>query len=337
MRIFISSTCYDLIDVRAELENELRQCGLDPVLSDIQTSDFINPGNLNSIQTCLSNVRSADLFVLILNQRYGAILKDFGNVSATHLEYKEAVSREKPILVYIRDRLDADYTTWKTNKKNKKLSFEDLKLPWAKDVELLEFLDEYRNLVPEGRNWVWPFRNSVDLKNRVCADLSAYSGEASVRNLAKNRMLPHLDLKISSFDNSIRRTANVKGIITNFGTAPALDVKVAVPYSKHTKYSKDLGAIAQSQGMQFSLQFRLHDLEEEEGWPEEEHFGVELSYRTLEGHALEDRYSVTQVEYPTEEGECEYSPTRHYIGKFYFNKSGEQKELIKGREMSIWP
>jgi hypothetical protein len=44
--VFISSTCYDLIDLRAELEAMLRDLGLHPVLSDRPTSEFDTSGSL---------------------------------------------------------------------------------------------------------------------------------------------------------------------------------------------------------------------------------------------------------------------------------------------------
>lgn len=323
MTIFISSTCYDLIDVRAELENELRQCGLDPVLSDRPTSDFNTPGTLDSIETCLSNVRSADALVLILNQRYGAVLEDFGKISATHLEYEEAVKIDKPIFVYVRDRLEADYTNWK---KDKSKGIEDLS--WAKDLELLNFFEDYKTLRPGRRNWYWTFRNSVELKNRVCMDLAAYSDEASVRNLAKNRMLPHLDLRISSCDVN-RPTGNLQGTVMNVGTSSALDAELQIPHSGRGKCTTDLNAIAQNQEAQFSLNFRLSDLDEEDGY-EPHKFLVELKYKTLEGYTLADRYSVTYGEYPCEEGEYEWLTTKCYMGKNYFTKFGERRELLIG-------
>jgi hypothetical protein len=34
MRVFVCSTCFDLIDLRAELEHFFREAGMEPVLSD---------------------------------------------------------------------------------------------------------------------------------------------------------------------------------------------------------------------------------------------------------------------------------------------------------------
>ena len=40
MRVFVSSTVYDLVDIRGELEQLLRELGISPVMSDHKLSDF---------------------------------------------------------------------------------------------------------------------------------------------------------------------------------------------------------------------------------------------------------------------------------------------------------
>src|SRR5262245_34129829 len=109
MKVFVSSTCYDLIDLRAELLEDLRDLGVEPYLSDLKESDFETPGDHvgNSIETCLVNLRACDVVVFVLSQRYGPFLKrGYGDLSATHVEYREARNHKKRILFYIRDRAD---------------------------------------------------------------------------------------------------------------------------------------------------------------------------------------------------------------------------------------
>src|SRR4051812_7537858 len=118
MRVFISSTAYDLIDIRAELFEYFKSLGIIPILSDNSLSDFTIEHNINSIETCLANVDRADEVVVILDKRYGPSLKSAGydDVSATHLEFRRAIERRKPIHFFVRDRLEADFSIWKKNK-----------------------------------------------------------------------------------------------------------------------------------------------------------------------------------------------------------------------------
>lgn len=68
MKVFVSSTCYDLIDLRLELAEEHRATGCRPMLSDERASDFEVSGAAgeNSIQTRLNNVRQSDAVVVVL-------------------------------------------------------------------------------------------------------------------------------------------------------------------------------------------------------------------------------------------------------------------------------
>lgn len=129
MRVFVSSTCYDLIDLRAELEAHLRDLGLQPLLSDSLTSGFEVVPTADSIETCLANVRASDAFVCVLSQRYGPSLKGagFDDVSATHLEWLEARKAGKHIHLYARDRLLGDHAVWKKNRDSQ------VNLAWVKD------------------------------------------------------------------------------------------------------------------------------------------------------------------------------------------------------------
>lgn len=145
MRVFVSSTVYDLLDIRAELDQLLRDLGVSPVMSDEKLSEFNVPFDANSIEACLLNIESCDAVIFVLDKRYGPTLgkHGFDDVSATHLEYRHAKRHSKPIFFYVRDRLEADYIIRKKNKEA-----DELQLSWisAQDHRLLEFLEEHRAL-----------------------------------------------------------------------------------------------------------------------------------------------------------------------------------------------
>ncbi len=112
--VFVSSTCYDLMDLRAEVEACLRDLGLIPVMSDRPTSEFEVGGYQGSITTCIENVKKCPTFVCVLSHRYGPSLgkAGFDNISATHLEYRAAIESKRRILFYARDRLLAEHQLW---------------------------------------------------------------------------------------------------------------------------------------------------------------------------------------------------------------------------------
>ena len=68
--VFISSTCYDLSQVRKDLEDGIREMGHEPMLSE--TKEFPVVPSLTSAENCINAVRNyADIFVLIIGNRYG--------------------------------------------------------------------------------------------------------------------------------------------------------------------------------------------------------------------------------------------------------------------------
>jgi len=199
-RVFVSSTCYDLIDLRAEVEAALKEMGLTPSMSDRLSSEFAISLDANSIESCLVNVRSCDLFLIILSQRYGPSLAKAGyaNTSATHLEYREAKRAGKPIYMYVRDRLEADFQVWKKNRDTKP------RLSWIKDGDegIFQLLDEHRQLQAEATttNWYWAFQDSLQLKDRLRIDLAKPAGEARVQSLVADGRIALLLPKISALN-----------------------------------------------------------------------------------------------------------------------------------------
>ena len=81
--VFVSSTCYDLNQVRADLKQFLEGLGLGPLLSESPAFP-INPES-QTVENCLNAVKGrADIFVLIVGARYGSI--DVSGKSITNLE-----------------------------------------------------------------------------------------------------------------------------------------------------------------------------------------------------------------------------------------------------------
>jgi hypothetical protein len=188
-KVFISSPVYDLIDARYEAKDLFRQMGMIPVLSDSSDEGFEISPKLDSIENCLENVRTSQHYVLLLSQRYGPKLgsSGFEDVSATHLEYREAIRNKKDIYIYVRDRLMADYHIWKKNSKAK-----DIRLPWVqqKDMEILNFIQELSSLEKSGRpNWYQTFTSSLDLKELIRKDFKQRAGKQNLlRHIAEDKI-----------------------------------------------------------------------------------------------------------------------------------------------------
>ncbi len=110
MKIYISSTHQDLIDHRAAVDRTLRRMGHDVIGMEQYVAEGSKP-----LARCLADVRSADLYVVIVAWRYGYVPPDQAGgttFSITYLEYKEAVNAGKPVLSFL---LDPD-SPWPPNR-----------------------------------------------------------------------------------------------------------------------------------------------------------------------------------------------------------------------------
>lgn len=315
---FVSSTCYDLIDLRAEVSDELAKMGIAPLFSDQPDSEFAAAVDVNSIESCLANVRRSDLFLIVLSQRYGPSLAKAGydDISATHLEYREARSAGKKIYMYVRDRLEADYTVWKRNLEKG----HPPRLAWVaeKDCRIFSLLEEHRRLSAsnKGSNWFWIFRDSVELKKRLRKDLQAESGHAILAMLAQSGRLPYLipellNLKIDFDQRRIDGTLR----ILNAGTAPALAPSLAL-WNNADDWIANLNSLLPGCSFELPLNFPLRQSALKE---RNARLKYELIYAIPEGHSVADEGVINVL---WERGRRDFTALIEYDGKVYYHDSG---------------
>jgi hypothetical protein len=125
---------------------------------------------------CLDNVSDCDIYVLIIDERFGDQYQGsellFSGKSVTWAEVEVALKKNKIICVFARQDVWREKATWKWNK-DKGINIDPY---YAKDTRVFEFID-YMASRPKD-NWIDQFVDIVDLKEKM-----------------KNRLLPMLDNK----------------------------------------------------------------------------------------------------------------------------------------------
>lgn len=96
MKVFISSLISGFEPFRDAARSAVRSLGHEPVMAEDFGAMAASPQ-----VACLQGLRAADLMVLILGERYGAVPPE-STVSPTHEEYLEARDR-KPILLFVQE------------------------------------------------------------------------------------------------------------------------------------------------------------------------------------------------------------------------------------------
>ena len=141
-RIFVSSTCYDLSQIRHDLQEGIRSLGHEPILSE--SKDFPVDPSLTSVENCIDAVkREADVFVLIIGNRYGC--QGCSGKSVTNLEFLAAVEKGIPIYSFSLKQMIDILPIWK---KNPNADYSNV----VDNNMVFEFLDNVR-----GRSGLWNF------------------------------------------------------------------------------------------------------------------------------------------------------------------------------------
>lgn len=131
-RIFISSTFYDLKQVRSELEHFLLEAGYDPVLNE---RGHIAYGKDEPPQNyCYREISNVDILVSIIGGRFGSDSTQKG-LSVSQAELETALKLHKQVYIFVERNVRAEYETYQVNKEKA-----DLKYRYA-DIQVYKHLD----------------------------------------------------------------------------------------------------------------------------------------------------------------------------------------------------
>ncbi|MCJ7633513.1 DUF4062 domain-containing protein [Candidatus Bathyarchaeota archaeon] len=158
-KVFISSTCYDLRYIRENLKYFIKTVGYEPVLSE-EGAIYFDPA-LSTQDSCLREVPSCQLFVLIIGGRFGEAYKDT-EASITNIEYREAVKSKVPIFALVDSSVHSEYFVYQKNKANPGIDENKIIYPSVDSTKIFDFFEEVRrNSV---NNALVPFSDFSDIE-----------------------------------------------------------------------------------------------------------------------------------------------------------------------------
>jgi hypothetical protein len=115
-RVFLSSTCYDLAEVRDSLHAFISGVGFDPCLSE-RGDVFYHP-DLHTHDSCLNEVSNCHLFILIIGGRFGGSYVAETSKSIVNAEYSAARQLGLPIFTFVKRQVWSDHRVFQTNRDN---------------------------------------------------------------------------------------------------------------------------------------------------------------------------------------------------------------------------
>lgn len=152
-RVFISSTYFDLRNVRADLERFIREQGYEPVLFERGHIPYGTEEKLE--EDCYREISSCDILVNIIGGKFGTESKDT-RYSISQKELKTALKLGKQVYIFVERAVLAEYNTYLANKETQGFTPASVN-----DARVYKFLEEVHSL--SGRNPVHPFEISQEI------------------------------------------------------------------------------------------------------------------------------------------------------------------------------
>jgi Domain of unknown function (DUF4062) len=207
MEIFISSTFYDLKDIRDILVQVLRADGHEVIAYEKGTVP-VNPGKHNYEQ-CFSKIKDCDCLIAILDRRFGGEYPIGTNKSITEAEIEQAWLHGKKTLVFVRQSVwDCKATQNHFGKGKKGIPYEAVK-NIVDDPMVLEIIDRIRKKSQD--NWIFQFNLPTDLLEQIRTQIRYESSSAvrlsdrGLRRSTKRHLKRAVQKKSNSFKKKLPR------------------------------------------------------------------------------------------------------------------------------------
>tara|TARA_R110001606_G_scaffold266731_1_gene415668 strand:+ start:1151 stop:2311 length:1161 start_codon:yes stop_codon:yes gene_type:complete len=166
LKVFVSSTCYDLSIVRSQVRSYIKQLGHDPVMSDYM--EVLYDPREHTHKSCLQEISGCDMAVLIIGSRFGGkgvpaafdeidfdglseksasstILQTKEKLSVTQLEICKAIEDNIPVFTFVDDRVMHDHLVYEANKSGG--SIDKIKFPSIEKPETAKYIFEFINFL----------------------------------------------------------------------------------------------------------------------------------------------------------------------------------------------
>lgn len=195
MRVFISSTCYDLSLLRSQLRLFIKNLGYEPIMSDYE--DVLYDPRIHTHTSCVDEVRNCDMLILIVGARFGGkatpealnkvnfeilknenvsvdLLKEKECLSVTQLEVLKAIENSIPVYTFIDKRVWHDHALYEKNKASDII--EKIIFPSIEKQETAKYIFNFINFVrlrTKGNN-IFTFEKGQDIEDILKKQWSGY-------------------------------------------------------------------------------------------------------------------------------------------------------------------
>ena len=152
-RIFISSTFYDLRQIRSDIDLFIETLGYETIRNE---EGDIPYGKEDALEEyCYNEIKSIDILISIIGGRYGTESKQ-NSYSISQTELKKALNEKKQVYIFIDKNVLSEYETYQLNKDN-----DDIRYKFVDNTRIYKFIEEIKNL--NTNNNIKGFETATDI------------------------------------------------------------------------------------------------------------------------------------------------------------------------------
>lgn len=247
-RVFISSTFYDLRQIRLDLDLFLENLGYEPVRNE---EGDIPYGRIEKLEDyCYKEVQAIDILISIIGGRFGTESgQDKSSISQREL--RTALENKKQVYIFIEKNVLAEYETYCRNKDK------DINYCFVDDVRIYKFIEEIKGL--KVNNNIKGFETSSDitkyLKEQFAGLFKRFLEQQTqieevnrIKELEKtaqnlNALVTYLSQQNQESKHDIDRI-----LMINHPLITDLAKKLKIPYNFYVKSIDDLNKLLKARG-----------------------------------------------------------------------------------------
>lgn len=242
-RVFISSTFYDLKQVRSDLDNFIETIGYETIRNEEGNIPYGKEEALE--EYCYKEIKNIDIFVSIIGGRFGSESLRQNN-SISQIELITALKEEKQVYIFIEKNVLSEFETFLINKDT------SIKYRYVDDIRIYQFIEEVKNL--NSNNNIKGFETATDitryLKEQLAGLFQRFLDEQTrikelsiIKNLEKTALTLNKLVNLISEDNKGKTEEINKILMINHPLVETLRTKLNIDYNFYIEGFLDLNQL----------------------------------------------------------------------------------------------
>lgn len=248
-RVFISSTFYDLRQVRSDIDTFIENLGYETVKNE---DGDIPYGKEDALEEyCYKEIKAVDILISIVGGRFGTE-SSRNNSSISQMELKTALKENKQVYIFIENNVLSEYETYLINKEN-----ESMKYRYVDDKRIYQFIEEIKTL--NTNNNIKSFETASDitkyLKEQFAGLFQRFLEEQTrikeislIRNLEKTAQTLNKLVNFLSDENKGQTEEINRILMINHPLVESLRTTLQIPYNFYIEGFADMKQLLDARG-----------------------------------------------------------------------------------------